>query len=280
MAGIEFDRQAFVQAEQPKRNSIMPILGLIAGALVLAGVGYLGYKMISSYSPQSRAAVVDGPALDQIQQKLTEIDQRIDQLEKHRKISEPAAAPQQSNVVAAAPSPRAAYRIRGASPLAPQVNSAPDPSLATKASVAQSTAAAAADNAANREAWKATSDRLADVVGVVGSQQTEISQTREDVNGILSKTGRRAMPFELRRGAAREPVGPVSLVLKNADPKGQRYTVCIYVDDQCIELKNRAVNEIVGFVISRNSPPLDFVATKILRDQIVGYLEVPAPASR
>ena len=47
MAGIEFDRQAFVHAEQARRNSIMPILGLIAGALVLAGVGYLGYKMIS-----------------------------------------------------------------------------------------------------------------------------------------------------------------------------------------------------------------------------------------
>lgn len=279
MAGIEFDRQAFVQAEQSRRNSIMPILGLIAGALVLAGVAYLGYKMISSYTPQSRAAVVDAPELNQIQQKLTEIDERIDQLEKRRK-SEPAPAPQPSNLVAPAPSPRPAYKIRGASPLAPQVNSAPDPSLATKAAVAQTAAAAAADNAANREAWKATSDRLADVVGVVGSQQTEISQTREDVNGILSKTVRRAMPFELRRGAGPEPVGPVSLVLKNTDAKGQRYTVCIYVDDQCIELKNRAVNEVVGFVISRNSAPLDFVATKILRDQIVGYLEVPAAASR
>lgn len=279
MAGIEFDRQAFVQAEQARRNSLMPILGLVAGALVLAGVGYLGYKMISSYSPQSRAAVVDAPALDQIQQKLTEIDARIDQLEKRRK-PEPAPAPQQSNIVTAAPAARPAYKIRGASPLASQVNSAPDPSLATKASVAQTAAAAAADNAANREAWKATSDRLADVVGVVGSQQTEISQTREDVNGILSKTVRRAIPFELRRGAGPEPVGPVSLVLKNTDTKGQRYTVCIYVNDQCIELKNRAVNEIIGFVVSRNSPPLDFVATKILRDQIVGYLEVPASASR
>ena len=36
MAGIEFDRQAFVQAEHARRNSIMPILGLIAGAIAKA----------------------------------------------------------------------------------------------------------------------------------------------------------------------------------------------------------------------------------------------------
>ena len=66
MAGIEFDRQAFVQAEQARRNSIMSLLGLVAGMLVLVGVGYFGYKMISSYTPQSRAAVVDaaGPRSD------------------------------------------------------------------------------------------------------------------------------------------------------------------------------------------------------------------------
>lgn len=279
MAGIEFDRQAFVQAEQARRNSIMPILGLIAGALALSGVGYLGYKMISSDAPQSPAAVADTPELNQIQLRLAEIDQRVEDLEK-RKSAGPAPAPEQPRIATAIPSSRPAYKIKGASPLGAQVHPVPDPSLATRASVEQTAAAAAADNAANREAWKATSDRLADVVGVVGSQQTEISQTREDVNGILSKTVRRAMPFELRRGAGPEPIGPVSLVLKNTNTKGQRYTVCIYVNEQCIELKNRSVNEIVGFVISRNSPPLDFVATKILRDQIVGYLEVPAAASR
>jgi hypothetical protein len=31
----------------------------------------------------------------------------------------------------------------------------------------------------------------------------------------------------------------------------------------------------VVFVLSDNSAPLELVATKVLRDQIVGYLEVP-----
>ena len=273
MAGIEFDRQAFVQAEHARRNSIMPLLGLIAGALVLAVVAYFGYKFISSSSPTS--PVVESQALGQIQEQLAEMNKRIDDLEKrHHSVAPEVTAPvSQSTVVSA--TPRSGYKVRGASAVEPQAPPARDPTLATKAFVEQHAAATSADVAANREAWQATSDRLADVVGVVGSQQGEISQTREDVNQILSKTVRSALPFELRRGAAREPVGPVSLLLKNADVKGQRYTVCIYIADQCIELKNRAVNEVVGFALARGSAPLEFVATKVLRDQIVGYLEVP-----
>jgi hypothetical protein len=40
-------------------------------------------------------------------------------------------------------------------------------------------------------------------------------------------------------------------------------------------LKDRALNEVVAFVTSKDSAPLALVATKILHDQIVGYLEVP-----
>ena len=289
MAGIEFDRQAFVQAEQARRQNYLPILGLVAGVLILAAAGYIGYKLIAAYSPSiSSTSAANPPALDQIQQQLAEMDRRLENLEKHRKSTgpEPSVPAQKTETPSSAPAPRAGFKVRGASALPPQstpaqtnsIPATPDPSLATKSMVAQSAATASAENQANREAWKATSDRLADVVGVVGSQQGEISQTRDDVNRIMSHTVRSAIPFELRRGAEREPVGPVSLSLKSADVKAQRYTVCIYVEDQCVELKNRSVNEVIGFVLSQNSAPLEFVATKILRDQIVGYLEVPAGA--
>jgi hypothetical protein len=66
------------------------------------------------------------------------------------------------------------------------------------------------------------------------------------------------------------------MVLKSSDAKSQRYTVCVYLEDKCVELKDRTVNEVVVFVVSRNSTPLGLVATKVLRNQIVGYLEVPS----
>jgi hypothetical protein len=70
-------------------------------------------------------------------------------------------------------------------------------------------------------------------------------------------------------------VGPVSLVLKDSDLKRQRYTVCVYVSTQCIELKDRAVDEVVVFALSHDRTPLELIATKVTRDGIVGYLEIP-----
>jgi hypothetical protein len=219
-----------------------------------------------------------------MQQQINELQQRLDTLEKHRRIAPTEAVKEVPEKVAPAPAlakaipERPGYRISSGIPqpvahsqAAPPVNQ-PAPPTVQQASL---TAVEKKANA-NHEAWEATTDRLADVVGVVGSQQGEIIQTREDLNRLLAKTGRSALPFELRRKASREPIGPVSLVLKNVDTKNKKYSLCIYVADQCIELKDRAVNEVVAFVISKNSAPLTLVATKVLRDQIVGYLEVPS----
>jgi hypothetical protein len=49
----------------------------------------------------------------------------------------------------------------------------------------------------------------------------------------------------------------------------------VYVDSKCIELKNRVLDEVVVFVLARGTAPLELVATRISRDEIVGYLEVP-----
>ncbi len=153
-------------------------------------------------------------------------------------------------------------------------NRPPDPIVHPSTSGLGSSSAEGS-TAANHEAWQATTDRLADVVGVVGSQQGELSQAREDLNRLLAQTRRSALQFELQRGKSRQPVGPVSLLLKASDPKTRRYTVCVYLENQCVELKDRVMNEVVVFVLHRNSAPLELVATKVLRDQIVGYLEIP-----
>ena len=128
---------------------------------------------------------------------------------------------------------------------------------------------------AARESWQATTDRLADVVGAVGSQEGEINQTRDELNQLLAQTRRSALQFELTRGAGRQSVGPVELLLKGSDPRSQRYTVCVYVNNKCIELKDRVLDEVVVFVLARGTPPLELVATRISRDEIVGYLEIP-----
>ena len=274
MSGIDFDRQVFVApAEQPQPQQPRA-LGLVIFAIAVIGIAFIGYKLLS-YAGESGASA-ESNSLQQIQQQLADMKERMDQMEKRHKTAAPESVLPPSRTEASVPSTnsrvRPAYQVSAASALNPQrTPSPPAQPLAPR----PAPTSADTDNA-NREAWKATSDRLADVVGAVGSQQGEIAQTRDELNQLLAQTRRTALQFELSRGPDRQAVGPVELQLKGSDPKAQRYTVCVYVDSKCIELKNRVLDEVVVFVLARGTAPLELVATKIGRDEIVGYLEVPS----
>jgi hypothetical protein len=277
MAGVDFDRKAFVPATEPTSRPQNRVFGALFLVIALGALAFLGFKLLAD-SRRSAAAASDSQGLDAIQQQLTKIEKRLDQLERRHKSSALESNAVSSNAavktpVENSPSKKTVYTVAPAS----GVKTQPAPTQpAPQASRAPSVPQPSNDNAtADREAWQATTDRLADVVGVVGSQEGEISQTREELNALLARTRRSAVPFDLRRGSPRQSVGPVSMVLKGADPRSQRYTVCVYLEDKCVEMKDRAVDEVVVFVASRNSTPLGLVATKVLRDHIVGYLEVP-----
>ena len=111
---------------------------------------------------------------------------------------------------------------------------------------------------------------------MVGTQEGEISATREAVNELLAQSRRQAFSFELDKVNSRVTTGPVTLQFKSADTKAQRYTVCVvFNSEKCIELKDRALNEVVVFVVTKNTTPLELVATRIQHGQISGYVAVP-----
>jgi len=279
MAGIEFDRQVFTSAPEAQRTQEPKAMGAVLLVLALGLAGFVGYKIFTQAS-QDHAIAAANAQVATLQSQLADSQKRLEELEKHRKAAKPEAAAPVVQAPAAekksAPA-KPVYRIAAGSALPPQ----PKPVVYTAPSAApsvanQNTAAIQSEVNANHEAWQATTDRLADVVGVVGQQQSELTETREAVNQLLSQSRRQALPFELLRGSNRMPVGPVTLQLKSVDLKAQRYSVCVYFEDRCIELKDRVLNEVVVFVVTKNGSPLELVATKIVRDQIVGYLEVPA----
>jgi len=252
------------------------MLGGLVLLVTIAAIAFLGYKLLSD-SRQSAPAAQESSALENVQQQLAKIEKRLDQLERRRKAlaAESDAPPNETAKTQVEKSlPRkTVYTIAPAggtnTPPSP-VQVAPRPSQTPTVAQPQNNAATA-----DREAWQATTDRLADVVGVVESQEGEIAEAREQLKTLLAQTRRNAITFELRRGASPQPVGPISMVLKGSDPRSQHYTLCVYSNDKCVELKNRSVNEVLVFVLSGNAAPVKLVATKVLRDQIVGYLEVP-----
>ncbi len=275
MSGIDFDRQAFVAPTEQPAPQQPRALGLIILAIAVIGIAFIGYKLLS-YAGEGSASA-ESNSLQQIQQQLADMKERMDQMEKRHKpgAQESTLPPSrtEASVPLAASRTKPAYQISAASALNPQ---RVPPSPAVQPAAPRTVPASTESDNTNREAWKATSDRLSDVVGVVGSQQGEIAQTRDELNQLLAQTRRTALQFELSRGPDHEAVGPVELQLKNTDAKAQRYTVCVYVDSKCIELKNRVLDEVVVFVLARGTAPLELVATRISRDEIAGYLEVPS----
>ena len=216
MSGIDFDRQQFVAPSDPAPQQPSRIVGLVILLIALAGIGYVSYKLVSGTNPSSASTESDN--LQQIQQQLADIKQGIDELETRRRVvaSEPAVALPKAGPTVASTEARAkpAYQISAASALDPQRI----PKVVVPTPVPRPSAASSESDATNREVWQATTNRLADVAGVVGSQQGEIAQTREELNQLLAQTRRTALQFELTRGTERQSVGPLELQLKTPIP--------------------------------------------------------------
>jgi hypothetical protein len=282
--GIEYDREVFVPSgEQRVTRGISPagILLFVVAIALAGGLGYLGYKSVTQ--GESGSATSSNRALLQIQQKLSETEDRLDRLEQenHRLAAAQAFVNAKKSEAVAPVQPEArkvshaAYQV---SPtlVQPAPQTAADPGAAQRiAGLQQGLGALKSDSTANREAWQATTDRLADVAGQVGAQHGEIVRSQEQLDQLLARTEQKAISFELDRSSKPQSIGPVSLVLKSSNQKKQRYTLCVYVQESCIELKDRSLFEVVRFVAGRNKIPLEVIATQVSKDGIVGYLEVP-----
>lgn len=275
MGTTEFQRPSLTSPEVQPSSAGFRGLGVLVAILMLAVAGLVGYKIITMGIPAAPAAQQDRNT-GKIQEQLDSIEKRLDRLEKYRISAAKAAA----GVNAIQSEPAAAKTANGlkVSPKISAADSSPVQLEAPRevaASAPQMASAPAQENVADRQAWQATADQLTDVVGIIGSQQTELSKTQTELGKLSAQTQRFAVPFELHRGSRPQIVGPVSMQLKSSDAKGQRYSISVFLDEKPVEFKNRAVDELVDFVLPGESEPLRFVATKIGRDLVAGYIEVP-----
>jgi hypothetical protein len=276
-SGIDFDRQVFVQPQAtPRPSQGARIGGLLFVIAMIGALVFVGYKLVletAHYSGNADAAT----ATADIDRRLSAIETRLEKLEKSRRVAAPIEAeqPAKPQEGSAKPVVKTIYRISPAPQAEHQSGATSASDSRTISNLQQGMGDLQKSQTADQEAWQATTDRLADVAGQVGTQGVEILRSEDELNQLLARTEMQAIPFELLRGSNAQPIGPVSLVLKSANPKTRRYTICVYVQPSCIELKDRTLYEVVQFVVSRNAPPLEVIATRIVKDEIVGYLEVP-----
>lgn len=257
-------------------------------AIILAAVGalfgILGYTYFAgTVAPTARA---DNQTLAQIQQQLIGIDKRLGEVESRRK-TESAKVPDVKKLETDIPSlggigvprsPRAQYRVTPESALQSQPLVAPppplDPASAQKlANLQQGIGALQHETASNGEAWQANTNRLAEIAGELGTQHGQIIRNQDELNRFLGRTEHTTLTFELRRGSVPEAVGPVRISLKTSNQKSQRYTLCVYLKDSCVQVRDRGLYEVVQLAVSRDTAPFEVIATKVEKDGIVGYLQ-------
>jgi hypothetical protein len=282
-AGIEYDREAFIPAADrlsDSNPSLRGVLVLVASIAAIIALAFLGYKIVAQ-SDVGGGSPSDSRILGQLDQRLSGIEQRLEQLEQEnhrRNYAFPGPPPKAETPSAAASAPAVASPPRYQVVPTQKTRAAGATDAATQNKIAglqQGLGAVQSDTAANRDALQATSNRLADVAGQVNSQSVQILRNQDEVNQLLAHSEKISIPFELLRGAEPQVVGPVRLGLKSSNQKNYRYTLCVYVEPTCLELKDRNRFEVVEFIVSRNSPPLEVIATRVTKEGILGYLEVP-----
>ena len=149
--------------------------------------------------------------------------------------------------------------------------------------------------------------KIADVSGDVTTVKTQVATTQQNLDRTMSDlkkvTGdlgvtsgyvatngkelamlkrlgeRNYVEFTLPKGKLPQKVGNVTMLLKKADPKKNRFTFELIADDKRTEKKDRTVNEPIQFIMARAKQPYEIIVNEVRKDVIVGYLAEPKEQS-
>jgi hypothetical protein len=312
MGSPVFDRQVFVKKQQAQKSpSRSPLPGGLILVLVAALSAFATYRYVKAggKAPSNGA---DKARIAELQTKLKAMQEHVNQLEKRRHTAPAKRAANKSQANAVKPTPaentplvQPAPQPAGPAPVESKSSSSPNTAAASSghsaliktvsvppvnsSSSATSRPAAATQSvpskelnslqgnlAASHEEWRATTDRLGNVVGELDSQRSALQQTQSGVSYLLERVQRSDVSFALRKGSGLQHVGPISMELESTSVKGQHYSIRMMVDDKSVVLKDRALNEIVQFYTSRSKYPLRLIVSQIGRGSVSGTLAVPS----
>jgi hypothetical protein len=111
--------------------------------------------------------------------------------------------------------------------------------------------------------------------GDMGQQSGLIARNHEELEVLKHKGDRNYYEFTLNKGD-KKPVGTVSLELKKADVKKNKFNLMVYSDDKKYEKKDKNENEPLQFYSGKNPALYEIVVNSInSKNQISGYLSTP-----
>ncbi|MEQ1948192.1 MAG: hypothetical protein ABL995_13440 [Bryobacteraceae bacterium] len=116
---------------------------------------------------------------------------------------------------------------------------------------------------------------LRSVVGDMGVMSGLIATNGKELDALRALGDRNYYEFEIAKSTGGKKVGDVTLTLKKADLKKNRFTMDVFADDKHIEKKDKTVNEPVQMYVNGLRQPYEIVVNQVKKDTIVGYLATP-----
>lgn len=117
---------------------------------------------------------------------------------------------------------------------------------------------------------------LKSVKGDLGVQSGLVATNGTELQALKMRGERNYFDIKLAKTKQPQRVGDITLLLKNTDPKKNKYTVQVMADDKLTEKKDKNINEPVQFYTTKGGRiPYEIVINKVDKNMIVGYLATP-----
>lgn len=156
-----------------------------------------------------------------------------------------------------------------------QQNEAVNQVTSDMASVRTELSGAKKDIADTRTDLESTKVKLDRAIGDLTGQSSLIARTREDLEELRHRGDRNYYEFTLNKGERPTRLSIVSLQLKKADAKKNKFTLNVIADDRVVEKKDRGAAEPLQFYTGRERQLYEVVIFTVERNKVTGYLSTP-----
>jgi DNA anti-recombination protein RmuC len=120
--------------------------------------------------------------------------------------------------------------------------------------------------------------QLTSMKGDLSNHSSLIARNGEELELLKHKGDRNYYEFTLTKGQ-KKPVGTVSLELKKADAKKNKFTLEVFADDKQYDKKDRNLNEPLQFYAGKDPALYEIVVNNVgAKNTISGYLSTPKGA--
>jgi hypothetical protein len=135
------------------------------------------------------------------------------------------------------------------------------------------------DLASTKTTVQQTIADLKSVRGDLGGTQSLVATNGHELEELIKRGERNIVKFTVtRKTKGYQKVGDISLALKNADPKKNKFSLDVMADDKLVEKKDRNINEPLQFYVSNSL--YELVVNTVGKDTVSGYLSTPKYQAR